>query len=124
MRHNEEGGEAETAPQFLKNTGFCGRVEARGGLVQNQHPRLLQKSSGEGKALTLPTRKLAAVRSDSLAKTVRQRSHEVGQSHHPDGVFDFPLGSLPTERTAYWTRWCHRTRLGRAANNRRAGAGS
>ena len=97
MRDDDEGRQPETSPEFLKDTFLCARVQAGGGLVQNQHPRFLQKRSREGEALTLPTRKLAAVRSDPLAKTVWQRTHQAGQSHHSNCVFDLALGGCRSD---------------------------
>ena len=56
----------------VKNSSFCGRIKARSRLIQNQNSRLLQNSSREREPLALSTGKLAGVRSDSLAKAVRQ----------------------------------------------------
>ena len=98
MRDDDEGGRVEIAPEFLKDNGLCGRIQAGGRLVENQHPRLLQNRSGESEALTFSARELAGVRPDSLTKTARQRSNESRQSHHLQGFFKFLFRSTGSHK--------------------------
>ena len=72
VRNNDESGKTKIAPQSLKNSLLCCWIKAGGRLIQNQNSRLLQKASRECKALALASGKLAAVRSNSLAKAIGQ----------------------------------------------------
>ena len=112
------------APQAVEDTRFCGRVKAGSGLIQNQHPRLLQKRSREGEALTFSTRELATVRSDSLAKAARQRSNHSRAVPPSEWLLRVPVLERWAAQTANWRRLNHRIKPGRAGDNRRSGEGS
>ena len=73
MGDDNERGCTEIAPNVLENKRLRTWIKAAGCLVKDQHPRLLQQGSCNGKPLTLATGELAASWSDSLPETIRQR---------------------------------------------------
>ena len=67
MRHDETGAAEEEKIQGALDDRLGPRIHGARGLIQNQHRRVLVQGSGDGKTLSLPSRKLAAVVADERA---------------------------------------------------------
>jgi len=123
VRDDDESRRVETAPEFLKDNGLSGRIQAGGRLVENQHPRLLQNRSRESEALTFSARELAGVRPDSLTKTLgSDRTKAVSPTicKASSSSCSEALGLTNSKLK----RSIRRTKPDRAADNRRSAAGS
>jgi hypothetical protein len=55
MRNDNEGKVCEGLLDLPEKKRLVGWIEARGRFVENQYPRLLEKSSRDREALALPT---------------------------------------------------------------------
>ena len=73
MGDDNERGCTEVAPNVVENELLRTGIKARGCLVEDQNPRLLQECSCNGKPLTLASGKLAAAGPNSLPETIGQR---------------------------------------------------
>ena len=76
MGDDNERGCDELAPNVAENEFLRAGIKARGCLVEDQNPRLLQECPCNGKPLTLATGELAAARPDSLPETTGQRRNK------------------------------------------------
>ena len=72
MGDDEDGFVFDEAGERLLNGGFVFHIQAGGGFVQQNDGRVLQKSTGDGNALTFAAGKLAAVLADVGVPLVRQ----------------------------------------------------
>ena len=72
MGDDNERGFTKFVPNVVENELLRTGIKARGCLVEDQDPGLLQESPCNSKSLTLATGKLAAARPDSLPETIGQ----------------------------------------------------
>ena len=73
MGDDNERGFTKFVPNVVENELLRAGIKARGCLVEDQNPRLLQKCPCYGKPLTLATGELGAAGPNSLRETVGQR---------------------------------------------------
>jgi hypothetical protein len=72
MGDDDERGCTKLVPNVVENELLRTRIKARGCLVEDQNPRLLQECSCNGKPLTLATGELAAAGPNWLPETIGQ----------------------------------------------------
>lgn len=99
MRHDNERACTELAPNVVENELLRTGIKARGCLVEDQDPRLLQECSCNGKALTLATGELAAAGPDSLPETIGQRRDKRRESDTLNHFSQFMLTGRRLHKT-------------------------
>ena len=77
MRDDEGGAVAREQGEGIPHHLLVDGVQMRGGLVEDEHGRILQEGTRDGHALALTAGELGPALTHQRVETVRERAHEV-----------------------------------------------
>jgi len=79
------------------NFPFSFNIHGRGGIIQNQDARILEKGASDGNPLLLPTRERYAFLADDRVIAIRKRKDDVMNCGCFRYIFNLLLGNFPLD---------------------------